>query len=286
MRGSALRLIGLVQLVRPHVATQAATYTFLGAYLSAGAGFIRIPATAIAALIVALVVAFGFVINDYADTDLDRLTKAERPIPSGAVARPHAMVVALALAGLTCALLPFVQPALQIIAATNLILSAAYGLVLKRTVLIGNAVVAALNSSILIFGGLAAGGLSPAIWSVVGMSFLYTLAQEVLYTVNDIEGDTQLGIITTAAYFGVNLSLGLFRGLMVLALGCALAPLWLSGASPAYLAALLVCVALPVGFGIIPLTWRYEPQAIGRACARVRAVRLAALAPLALLGTP
>ncbi|MFQ3661662.1 MAG: UbiA family prenyltransferase [Chloroflexaceae bacterium] len=282
----SLRLVALLHVLRPHVATQAAAYTFLGAYLSAGPRFTLTPLTSLAALIVAVVVAFGFVINDYADADIDRLTKPERPIPSGAVSRSQAAAIARVLAGLTCILILLAPLALQTITVLNLSLTAAYALVLKRTVLVGNATIALLNSSILVFGGLAAGGVSTVAWTVAGMSFLYTLAQEVLYTVDDVDGDTRAGIVTTAVYFGVGPSLRLFHGLIALALLCAAAPAWLTDITPLYLATLLVCVGIPVGTFILPLTWRYEPQAVHRACTAMKILRVASLAPLILLGLP
>ncbi len=284
--GRPLRLAALLHVLRPHVAAQAAAYTFLGAYLSVGARFTLTPLTALAAMIVAVVVAFGFVINDYADADIDRLTKPQRPIPSGAVSRPQAAALARLLVVLTAVLILFAPIVLQAITILNLALTAAYALALKRTVLIGNATVALLNASIPVFGGLAAGGVSAVVWAVAGMSFLYTLAQEVLYTVNDVDGDARAGIVTTAVYFGVEPALRLFRVLIGLALLCAAAPAVVAGVTPFYLAALLVCVALPVGLFILPRTWRYEPRAVHRACAAMKVVRVASLAPLILLGIP
>ncbi|MGQ9927468.1 MAG: UbiA family prenyltransferase [Chloroflexaceae bacterium] len=286
MCSSPLRPAALLHVLRPHVAAQAAAYTLLGAYLSAGTRFTLTPLTSLAALIVAVVVAFGFVINDYADADIDRLTKPERPIPSGAVSRPHAAALARLLAGLTVVLILLVPTVLQAITILNLTLTSAYALALKRTVLIGNATVALLNASILVFGALAAGGVATVVWMVAGMSFVYTLAQEVLYTVDDIDGDTRAGIITTAVYFGVEPALRLFRGLIVLALLCAAAPAWFNDVTPLYLVTLLVCVVLPVSLYILPCTWRYEPRAIHWACAAVKAVRVASLVPLILLGLP
>lgn len=285
MRTTPRRLTALIHITRPQIAAQAAAYTFLGAYLSAGAGAIFSPATAYAALIVAIIVAFGFVINDYADADLDRLTRPERPIPSGAVSRPQAAALALVLAALALGSALVAPPALRPLALLNLALTAAYSLRLKRTVLLGNLTMALLNGSILLFGSLAVGGLTPLLWAVAAMGFLFTLAQEVLYTVDDLHGDASAGIVTTATCFGPGPSLHLFRSLMGLTLLCAAAPLWLAPLSPWYAVALLVCVVLPVCGYILPLTLRSEPAAISRACAALKRVRLASLVPLALLGT-
>lgn len=284
MRTTPLRLTALIHITRPQIAAQAAAYTFLGAYLSAGADAILRAATVHAALIVALIVAFGFVINDYADADLDRLTRPDRPIPSGAVARPQAAALALVLAALALGSALVAPPQLRPLALLNLAFTAAYSLRLKRTVLLGNLTIALLNGSILLFGGLAAGRLTPLLRAVVAMSFLFTLAQEVLYTVDDLHGDASAGIVTTATCFGVGPSLHLFRTLMGLALLSAAAPLWLAPVSPWYLVALLVFVVLPVGSYILPLTLRAEPAAISRACAALKRVRLASLVPLVLLG--
>lgn len=286
VRTTPLRLAALIHVTRPQIAAQAAAYTLLGAYLSAELRAALTPLTALAALIVALVVAFGFVINDYADADLDHLSKPERPIPAGAVSRPQAVAIALILAALILALSLFTPLVLQLIALLNLVLTAAYSLALKRTVLLGNLTMALLNSSILLFGSLAAGGLAPLIWAVVAMSFLYTLAQEVLYTVDDAEGDARAGIVTTAVAFGVGPALHLFRALISLALLCAAAPLWLAPVVSLYLPALLLCVVLPVAAYILPLTLRATPATISQACAGVKLVRLAGLVPLVLLGVP
>jgi geranylgeranylglycerol-phosphate geranylgeranyltransferase len=273
----------IIHITRPQIATQAAIYTALGAYLAQGLRVPNLPTVAVAALVVALIVAFGFVINDYADLEVDRLNRPERPLPMGELSREEALRIAGVLAALAIAVACLLRPALFGIACVNLVLTTAYSLLLKRTVLLGNTAIALLNSSILLFGALAAGAVTPLIWAVAGMSFVYTLAQEVLYTVSDIGGDSAVGIVTTAVYFGVGPSLVLFRALMIMVVLLALIPWWLMARSPLYLVALLVCTVLPVGLLILPLTWRAEPQQVEQACRVVKVVRLTSLLPLLLL---
>jgi geranylgeranylglycerol-phosphate geranylgeranyltransferase len=273
----------IVHITRPQIAAQAAAYTLLGAYLNEGLPFARLDTVATAALVVALVVAFGFVSNDYVDLEVDKLNRPERPLPAGELSRDAALRLAALLAISAVAVAWLLPPLLFSITCANLALTAAYSLLLKRTVLLGNTAMALLNSSVLVFGGLATGAVAPLVWAVAGMSFVYTLGQEVLYTVDDIAGDAQLGLMTTAIYFGVGPSLLLFRALMVIVMLLALVPWWLTALSPLYLAALVLCTVLPLAFWIVPLTLQGEPRAIARACHTLPLIRLTSLLPLVLL---
>lgn len=283
MRTTPLRLSALIHVTRPHIAAQAALYSLLGAHLSGGPRSALTMSTAVAALVVGIVVSFGFVINDYADADLDRRTKPERPIPSGAVSPAQAALVAAALAGLALAMAMLGPAQLRPIVVLNLVLTAAYSLLLKGTVLLGNLTIAILNCSIIAFGALAATGVTPVTWLVVGMIFVYTLAQEVLYTVDDRCGDASAGLCTTAVYFGVGPTLWLFRALIVAAGLIALLPPVFGLAAPLYVVALLICTLLPIGLRILPLTMRLDERSIRAACAAVKWVRLSSLVPLLLL---
>lgn len=265
------------------MALQACLYALLGAYLGQGLSRATSGRLAVASLVVALIVSFGFVINDFADLEIDRLTKPGRPLPAGEWTRRQALWIALATALCALALATALPPVLLAIAVGNLILATAYALRLKRTVLLGNVTIALLNSSILIYGALAGGALTALVWAAATMSLLYTLAQEVLYTVDDYAGDAAAGITTTAIAFGIRPSLTLCQILMLLALLAALAPLWLVGVSPRYLLALLGCTVAPLALYVRPLVVDGSPEAIRRACAAVKLIRVSSLLPLILL---
>lgn len=273
----------LIHISRPQIAAQAALYSALGAYLSAGLAGVFAWPVALSAVVVGLIVSFGFVINDYADLELDRRSKPQRPLPLGDLSPAKALrlMLALALGALVVALA--LASALFLFACTNLALAALYSLRLKRTVLLGNIAMASLNSSVLLFGALATGQITTLVWGVAGMSLLYSLAQEVLYTVADMEGDAAGGIVTTAIYFGQAPALQFFRVLIVLAAAAALAPWWLTRTSPLYLLALIVCTIGPIIGYIVPLTMRADADAIGWACDAVAMVRATSLIPLILL---
>jgi geranylgeranylglycerol-phosphate geranylgeranyltransferase len=277
------RISAFLKLARPQIALQGALYMVLGAYIGVGLPFAVDGQIALAALVVALIVAFGFVINDYADYELDRRSKPHRLLPMGEVALGEALQFAklLALLALITALsLPLT---LLLIAVGNLALTALYSLRLKRTVLLGNIAIAILNSSVLLFGALAGGVVNAAVISVASMSLLYTVAQEILYTVDDHRGDAEAGIVTTAGYFGVERSLVLFRSLITLAALAALLPWWGVGLHALYLVVVAATTILPILVVIVPLTWRADPGSITRACKLVKLVRVSSMLPLLLL---
>ena len=278
-----LTLAAVVQITRPQIALQAALYMLLGAYLEIGAQSVASPVVWSGAIIVGLIVAFGFVINDYEDRELDRLSKADRPIPSGLVPPPAARTLALLLAA-ACLAGSFILPQpLQLIAVINLGLTALYAVWLKRTVLLGNITIAWLNASVLLFGALAVGLFSTTVMVAAIMSFFYSFAQEVLYTIDDCASDTAGGIVTTAIFFGVEKSLWLYRILLCLAAITGLGLMRSDRATVLSLIALMICTIMPILMYLLPLTWRATSTAVAQSSRAVRLIRVSSLVPLLLL---
>lgn len=282
-RQPLIRLSAITHITRPQIALQGSLYMILGAYLAVGMSAVSSPSVWWGAFVVGLIVSFGFVINDYADRELDRLSKAERPIPSGTVSPRAAVTLALLIAMASLAATLLLPLPLQLIAVTNVTLAALYALRLKRTVLLGNLTIAWLNCSVLLFGALAVEALDSVVWLAVAMSFFYSMAQEVLYTIDDRVGDAAGGVVTTAVYFGVGPSLWLFRVLLVAATAAGGSLLFVEGASPLSLIALLLCTIMPIVLYLLPLTWRATPGAITQGCRAVRLIRMSSLLPLLLL---
>lgn len=278
----------LIAFLRPQIALQACLYALLGSYLSDQAGPQPETSSLVALLALALVIAFGFVSNDYVDLELDRLTKAERFLPSGRVTLSEARALGLLLVGAVLILSLWLTQPLQILLVANLLLTAAYSLRLKRTALLGNLSIAYLNSSIIVFGALIGVGTNQRVWSVAAVIFIYSLAQEVLYTVDDYAGDRQAGIMTTAIALGPEVALRLFRALITLAALSTLAPLGLGLITPfsIYSLLLLLCIFGPILLWIMPLARRGGAADVRRACQAVKWVRVSSLVPLIALAVP
>ncbi len=277
------KLVGIVQITRPKVSIVAALYTLMGAYLGGNATNLLSPTVLRAVLIVYLIVSFSFAINDYRDVSEDSLNHPERPIPSGIISRRIAGILSwiLVLTALTLALT--LGSFLIVIALLMIVLSTFYSYYLKNTVLLGNAVVALSNASIVVYGSLAVNKLIPAIWIISLLTFLYSIAQEILFAVGDREGDALAGKCTTATYLGTTHALYLFQFFAFNFIIVAIA-VWFLGLAPdRFLYAMVPCSILPLLGIMILLSRKAANNHVYLAIRVIKFVRLFSLLPGVLL---
>ena len=176
-----------------------------------------IPSTVLLLVIVTLITAAGNVINDYFDADIDRINRPERPIPSGSVSPMAArgFAVTLFLSGLLVAI--FTPSLCLFIAVINTLILVLYAAKLKSMPVVGNAAVAYLTASIFLFGGAFAGGDALVLMlPLAAITFLATMAREILKDAEDVEGDAEGGADTLPIRIGI-------RSTSRIALGFALA---------------------------------------------------------------
>jgi 4-hydroxybenzoate polyprenyltransferase len=242
--GAAIR--GMLTIVRPGRIAKALPFALLGAYL-AGGHSARLALNLVSMLVVvSCIMAFGFIVNDCFDLPVDTLSKPGRPIPAGKLRLQWAIFLATLL--VICAVLVSSSLGLapSVFALVTIVLSYSYSRRFKNTVLWGNAVMALLVASIVMFGSLVAGTPTLADWTLCLLVFLNVLAFEVLHTASDREGDTLAGLTTTSTMLGVSSALRLFQlfiGLfIVIGIGA-----WIVGiASSAYLVSGIFCTILPL----------------------------------------
>jgi geranylgeranylglycerol-phosphate geranylgeranyltransferase len=281
--GAMKKAIAIVQLMRPENSV-AAIYTLLGAYLATATGSYLTPATGYAALTVMLIVAYGCVINDYKDVEVDRADKPYRPIPSGRITPRTALLVALVLAfaaqGIAWQAL---GTELAMFALSTILLSTAYSFFWKSTLLLGNITIAFLVSSILIFGGLVVHGLPLKLWIASFLVFIYILAQEILCTVKDSRGDKLAGLQTTANVLGEAKTIHLFQ---LLAIGfslVAIAPWIFRLTTVEYLFAVILCTVVPLVGVATLLAIRVTEFTVNIAVYTIWIARLFSIIPILLL---
>lgn len=280
-RGPTL-LAQLPPMLRWLHATQAALYTLIGAYLAAGwSGVTSLPALQ-AALVVWLVVLYGFVVNDYFDQDIDRLSKPERPIPAGLTTPRVAVALALGLALGALVWSGTLGPLSAGLALANLLVCAIYSARLKNSVLIGNATMALLDATIVLYGSLALGTPPPSAWLAAGLFVLFFFGYEILKTIDDREGDARAGLGTVATRLGARVSVRLFQAIAV---GFCLAALglWLAGlASGLFLGAFVLCCGLPA-LATARIVASASPERVALGLRLLRLVWLTSWLPIALL---
>ena len=189
-----------LQLMRPGNALMAAAGALTGYVLVAPVGtdldakdFLGELGWFPAALATALITAFGNVLNDITDLEVDRKAHPERPLPSGTLLPQEAML----FAGLLLALglwEAFVAAGVAtfLFAALNVLLLVGYERWWKRHGLPGNLTVGWLVGSAFLFGALAT-DKPLADWDLAillaGMAMLSTVARELLKDLQDVDAD-------------------------------------------------------------------------------------------------
>ena len=276
-------LFATARIARPHAGLLAATYTVLGAYLTGSAWLDHLGDVIKAALVIAFIVAFGFIINDYHDADEDRLSKPYRPIPSGRMSALFALALACSSAALAVVLAASIgfRPAL---AAFFLVAcSALYTYFLKPTLLLGIAMVGFLNASTVLYGCLAADALSSAAVMITVLGFLNASAQETLYNLEDRVEDARSNVRTTAVRLGPDATLTLFSVLTLACAAATIAPWGLHLGSDVYILAALPCSTMPLLAAVI-LVWRESThETLRLAHSIMKLARLSSVLPVLLL---
>lgn len=162
-------------------------------------------------------------LNDCLDREADVVNRPERPIPSGRVSVSEAAIasgIAYALALVLGSLAggwPF------LIVATWIALTALYSVSLKRILVVGNLVAAALTASIVVLGGITQGKIEPLAIPFV-MAFLANVGREVVKDIEDTEGDARVGVVTLATKFGTERAYMIARLVTVALMGVIAVP--------------------------------------------------------------
>lgn len=180
-----------------------------------------------AGLIGFAVCAFGNVVNDIKDIDIDRINNPARPLPAGQVKKNLALFMALALLLFTLIASFFLGLGPFLTVITALLLLFLYSAYLKRTVA-GNFTVALITGLSFVLGGFVAH--NPACLIPMFFSILIHLPREIVKDVIDMRGDKTTGAHT------LPLVVGPFRACSISAL---------------LLAFLCLILPLPYIFGIL-----------------------------------
>jgi len=147
---------------------------------------------------------FLFATNDILNLEEDRINSPERPLVKGELSVEEAWAFslsALALSLILSALLNWWAVVIIIFAAS---LGFAYNCCLKRSGILGNAVVALLTAISFLYGGIGvAGVVKEKIVLFTAIAFTANVGREIAKGIRDIVGDRAAGISTVAVLFGV-----------------------------------------------------------------------------------
>ena len=203
------RVRGYLELVRPHnlLVSFLTTIVGYGAAIKALHVEPSYMECVIASLIVVLIAAGGYVINDYYDIETDAVSKPWRPLVRGVVSREEARVFAYVLFASGLLLSLFYSLYVFVFATISALLVHEYSRWIKRTGFIGNVAVSVESAASILFGGFFASVyydkyIPLIVFIPVTYAFLLVLGREIIKGIEDVEGDSRAGIYTLAVTIG------------------------------------------------------------------------------------
>ncbi|ADC68961.1 UbiA prenyltransferase [Methanocaldococcus sp. FS406-22] len=151
--------------------------------------------------VVFFVCAYGNVINDIFDIEIDKINKPFRPLPSGKIKLEEAKTFSAILLILGLALSIFINIYALIIAVVNAVLLYLYAKKYKRYKPVGNFIIGYLTGSVFLFGGVAGKNVMPVVILFL-CSLLSIWGREIVKDFEDIEGDKKEGVVSLPITYG------------------------------------------------------------------------------------
>lgn len=159
----------------------------------------------IAFLIVLISGSGAFAINDYFDSEVDKINnRQDHRIVIGLISRKTALITAIVSLIIVILLSTLLNLISLILIYINIAIYYIYSVVLKKRLFIKNILIALSYSSTIFLGALVIdSNLEPLIIYFAIMGFIVGLANEIMFDIADVKGDKEKGIKTIATEFGV-----------------------------------------------------------------------------------
>ena len=228
------KIKALIWIIRPELPVAAGICVVVGQVIAHG----KFPPIATIALGFALgffLSSSAMVFNDIFDLEVDRLNAPQRPLPSGMLTKPEAIVwgVCLGMVGLILAV--FISPMAFVLSLVLWTLGFLFNWRLKSAGLWGNLIVSLNVAMTIIIGGVSVGGAaSPMVWIFGAIAFFFDLAEEIAGDAMDIVGDLERGSKSIAIVHGKQPALKVSAILLGVVIALTIVPILLGETSPRY----------------------------------------------------
>ena len=209
------------------------------------------------------------ILNDIFDINIDRTNQPNRPLPSGEISVWAAIFYMFVLYMLGIYTV-FNLPSLAIKIALFFVLPTLilYTPLFKTIPLVGNMAIASVLGVVFLFSEAAFTGEVNRMWTPAWLAFGLSFIRELIKDTADVDGDKINGVITFPVKFGINSSLYLTYGLIILFCGLCWIPYLNNHYGKLYAITLLFAVEIPLILSIFFL--RKNPTSSG--CAIVSRV--------------
>ncbi|MEX2117384.1 MAG: geranylgeranylglycerol-phosphate geranylgeranyltransferase [Bacteroidota bacterium] len=216
------KITASVQLLRPLNVAIMMLVTSATVIFAGGSG-VPLLSIAIAGLVAGFIGGAANAINDYYDVAIDRVNRPNRPLPRGAVNPRVAIVLWITLSLVGISLNLFLNSSAFWIAVAAVVALFAYSARLKRTVLIGNIVVAAMTGMAFVYGAVVAEAPEKALFPFL-FAFLINLGREILKDIEDMAGDQRDGAVTLPLKHGPPAALAIATVVFVALIAATIVP--------------------------------------------------------------
>jgi geranylgeranylglycerol-phosphate geranylgeranyltransferase len=203
------------------------------------------PKLILAVIASAFIAAFGNIINDIFDLELDRKAKPFRPLPSGEISVVAAKILAVINAFLALILSVSINSYCLLIASIALILLTFYTPYFKGFGFCGNVLVAFVSALAFFYAAIAVGnpaaGIIPAIFA-----FLFHIIREIVKDMEDFEHDRQFAINTGVVKYGFGRAKFIALISSTLLIAATSIPFLLGLFKLGYLITVIACIDIPI----------------------------------------
>lgn len=152
--------------------------------------------------VVTLTSGFGFILNDYIDTDKDRISHPHRVLPSGKLSRRQVILMIPILVGGSILFSLYLGKEALLIDVMTILLLSLYSFINNKYGIWANAITALTSSFTLIFGMIVGGFSLPIAITSVGTFFLI-FGREIILDIRDLTGDTAWGKTSVPIRYGI-----------------------------------------------------------------------------------
>ena len=195
----------------------------------------------------------GNALNDYCDSEIDKINRPKRPIPMGLVSKKGALIFStlLFISSLLFAI-PIWDLQVAIVLGIALLFLVTYSLFFKMRVFVGNLIVSLILGMAFLFGTIIFGDILKGIVPFL-LAFAFTLIREMVKDMQDVEGDRALGVNTLPMKYGINTSKHLVTIFTFLLMTGAIFPYILNVYGKFYLITVIFTVEIPLLYVIFSI---------------------------------
>jgi geranylgeranylglycerol-phosphate geranylgeranyltransferase len=205
------------------------------------------------------IAAYGNIINDIFDLELDRKAKPFRPLPAGEIGLIPAKALAVMCATIALLISILINNYCLLVASIALILLTFYTPYFKGFGYWGNILIAAVSALAFFYGAFAVGnpaaGFIPAIFV-----FLFHFIREIIKDMEDYQHDKDFAIYTGTVKYGHKTSSVLVLFSSILLIITTLIPFYIGQYRVGYLLSVIVGINLPLVYITIRLFLSPHPR--------------------------